>query len=184
MPGMSVRFGSHNDYGVHGACPLELSHWLLLGQCKYLSVCMFYYQTGKESQLSEKINAIAQHMGCLFSRQSDRDKPRTKFSKGVKKGKPQGHEMTGLMLVILATLRCAKGRNTLINQCRGEQKKCFACAQRVTDWVMLLETMLGMEAWLERCELRIETVKRFRKKGEGDHGHDEANRQKSGRDGL
>lgn len=159
----SVRFGAHNDYGVHGACPLELLHWLLLGQYKYLRG-MFYYQTGKESQLSDKVNAIAQHMGYLFSRQSDRDKPRTKFSKGLKKGKLQGHEMTGLMLVILATLRCTKGRNTLINQCRGEQKKYFACAQRVTDWVMLLETMLGMEAWLEQYELRIETVKRFQEK--------------------
>ena len=160
----AVRFGLHNDYGVHGACPLELLHWLLLGQCKYLRG-MFYCQTGKESKLSEKVNAIAQHVGHLLSRQSDRDKPRTKFSKGIKKGKLQGHEMTGLlMLVILATLRCAKGRNTLINQCRSEQKKYFACARRVTDWVMLLETMLGMEAWLERCELRIETVKRFRKR--------------------
>ena len=158
-----VRFGSHNDCGVHGACPLELLHWLLLGQCKYLRG-MFYYQTGKESKLSEKINAIAQHVGYLFSRQSDRDKPRTKFSKGMKKGKLQGHEMTGLMLVLLATLRCARGRKTLIFECRGEQKKYFACAKRVTDWVMLLETMLGMEAWLEQCELRIDTVKRFRLK--------------------
>ena len=90
-----VRFGLHNDYGVHGACPLELLHWLLLGQYKYLRG-MFYYQTGKESKLSDKVNAIAQHMGYLFSRQSDQDKPRTKFSKGIKKGKLQGHEMTGL----------------------------------------------------------------------------------------
>jgi hypothetical protein len=28
-------FGLHNDYGIHGACPLEILHWILLGMYKY-----------------------------------------------------------------------------------------------------------------------------------------------------
>ena len=37
----------HNDCGVHGACPLEVLHWISLGQYKYIRG-MFFFQTGKE----------------------------------------------------------------------------------------------------------------------------------------
>jgi len=47
---------------------------------------------------------MATSMGWLFQRQSDRAFPRTKFTKGVKQGKLCAHEMTGMMLVLLAVL--------------------------------------------------------------------------------
>ena len=40
---------------------------------------------GKTSILSKKLNALAKSMGYLLKRQSDRDLPRTDFSKGVRK---------------------------------------------------------------------------------------------------
>ena len=30
-----LRFGSHNDKGIHGACPIELLHWICIGQFGY-----------------------------------------------------------------------------------------------------------------------------------------------------
>ena len=155
-----IRFALHNDYGIHGACPLEILHWLLIGQYKYARG-MFFGQTGPESKLTVKINAIASQMGYLFGRQSDRDLPRTKFSKGIKKGKLMGHEMTGLMLVLAATLRPTKGRNNLLNESRGTQKLYFATKGHILDWLMFIETLLQMEAWLTQRQLPKASVERF-----------------------
>jgi hypothetical protein len=104
----SISFGKHNKCGIHGACPLEVLHWLLLGQYKYLRA-MFFDQLGDKSSVAEEINDIAAHFGKLFQRQSDRGLPRTMFSKGVNKGKLMGHEMTGLLLVLVCMLRSTSG---------------------------------------------------------------------------
>ena len=87
-----VRFGQHNDYGIHGACPLEVLHWLQIG--KYGYVCnMFFDQLGQPSALAEEFNAIVRALGKLFKRQSDRDLPRLNFTKGIRRGKLMAHEM-------------------------------------------------------------------------------------------
>jgi hypothetical protein len=36
-----IRFGAHNNEGVHGATPLEMLHALLLGIFKYVHDCFF-----------------------------------------------------------------------------------------------------------------------------------------------
>ena len=66
-----VRFGQHNDYGIHGACPIEVLHWLQIGKFTYLRD-MFFDQLGKTSDLSNKFNGIARALGKVFKRQSDR----------------------------------------------------------------------------------------------------------------
>ena len=53
-----VRFGQHNDYGIHGACPIEVLHWLQIGKFTYLRD-MFFDQLGKTSDLSKTFNGIA-----------------------------------------------------------------------------------------------------------------------------
>ena len=157
----TVKFGRHNEQGVHGACPLELLHWLNINKYKYLR-SMFFAQTGKDTLLARKMNVLAKTMGYLFKRQSDRDKARTDFTaKGVKKGKLMGHEMTGLIIVLAAVLRSTKGRETLLTESRGKQKEHFGVAHLVKDWALLLETMLQMEAWLKQDELRVYDVRRF-----------------------
>jgi len=30
-----LKFGKHNDEGIHGATPLEILHWIQLGQFGY-----------------------------------------------------------------------------------------------------------------------------------------------------
>ena len=125
---------------------------------------MFFGQTGDKSILTGKINAIASMMGYLFQRQSDREFPRTRFSKGIKKGKLMGHEMTGLMLVLLATLRSTKGRETLLKDSKGKQREFFGREVLIQDWIMLLETLLQMEAWLMQPSLKVESVDRLKTK--------------------
>ena len=157
------RFGMHNDYGIHGAAPLEVLHWICLGKYKYIRG-MFFFQTGKESLLSKRMDACAAEMGFLLQRQSDKNLPRTKFTTGVKKGKLMGHEMSGMILVLLAVCRSHRGRNMLLNESRGQQKKFFQREDFVTDWIMLLETLLEFEAWLRKPELDVALVKRARTK--------------------
>jgi hypothetical protein len=38
-----IRFGSHNNHGVHGSCPFEMLHALLLGIFKYTHEPFFPY---------------------------------------------------------------------------------------------------------------------------------------------
>lgn len=160
----SIRFGQHNNHGVHGACPLDLLHWMNINKYKYLRG-MFFEQTGKDTALSKRINTLARSLGYLYKRQSDRDKARTDFSaKGVKKGKLMGHEMSGLLLILVTCFRTAKGRNMLLTESRGAQKQYFGTPELIRDWVLVLETMLQWEAWLKQPELRVYDVRRFRMK--------------------
>ena len=142
-----VRFGSHNLQGIHGACPLDMLHTLCLGIFKYTRDC-FFEQVGKDSQISKKINAMAELYGNLFSRQSDRDLPRTKFKKGINKGKLMGKEYIGVLLLIAAILRSTKGRS-LLREARNT-KKYFGQDYQIQDWIILVETLIEWEAWLKK----------------------------------
>ena len=108
-------FGLHNQLGVHSACPMEMLHWIQLGVFKYTRQ-NFFDQIGPDSQLAKEINIIAISMGWLFQRQSDRAYPRTKFTKGVQRGKLMAHEMTGMMLALLTVVRSTKGRKLLLDE--------------------------------------------------------------------
>jgi hypothetical protein len=109
-----AMFGFHSIYGVHGSCPLEVLHWILIGSYQYVRG-MLFGQTGDKFILTGKINAMASMMRYLFQQLSDHEFPQTRFSKGIIKGKLMGHEMTGLMLVLLATLRSTKGGETRLH---------------------------------------------------------------------
>ena len=156
-------FGLHNNLGVHGATPMELLHWIQLGIYKY-SREMFFDQTGKTSELSRLMNAVASKMGWLFQRQSDRAYPRTKFTKGIQKGTLMAHEMTGLILVLVAAIRSYEGRKVLMNEGRGENALNFADNDRITSWIMLLETQLQFESWLKKESMSVSVVIRLRTK--------------------
>ena len=158
-----VKFGSHNEFGVHGACPVDLLHWLQIGKYKYKREC-FFAQTGESSNLSKSINTLACMHGAMFERQSDRHLPRTNFQKGLRTGQLAGHEMRGMILVLLSVLRSSKGRDTLMYGCRGEQVQYFNKLEKIKKWIKLLETYLMMEEWLNRETVRVFHVLRFRTK--------------------
>lgn len=158
-----ILFGKHNIHGIHGACVAEVLHWIQLGKFKYIRE-MFFMQTGDKSAVAIGINVLSQTMGMLFKRQSDRDLPRTKFSKGAKTGKLMAHEMTGLMLVLVAVLRSSAGRKLLLTQSRGDSRKYFGTPALIKDWILLLETLLQWEAWLNLPEISVFEVRRFKTK--------------------
>ena len=108
----SLRFGRHNKQGIHGACPVEMLHALLLGMFKYTRDC-FFKQIGDSSQIAESINAYSKEYGGLLSRQSDRDLPITRFANGIKRGKLMAQEYPGILLCMATVLRSTGGRAML-----------------------------------------------------------------------
>lgn len=158
-----IKFGLHNDYGIHGACPLEILHWILLGMYKY-SRGMFFDQAGDQSKLGVAINQACSSLGSLFQRQSDKRFPRTKFKGGIRSGYLQGHHFTGVILILACTIRTTRGRNIMKNLARGAQLTFFPDENWVQDWLLLLETQLEFEQWLKLPVMSVETVHRLRTK--------------------
>ena len=154
-----LRFGLHNDRGIHGACPWELLHAILLGIFKYVRDCMFA-QVGPDSKTAEEVNALAQMYGILLGRQSDRDKPRTKFGKGIAKGKLMAKEYSGVLLVMAALLHSVKGQALL----KSARKKNFKEDWQIQDWILLVETLLQWEAYLNLDQMDVKHVQRLKKK--------------------
>ncbi|MCA1800341.1 MAG: hypothetical protein LC650_03520, partial [Actinobacteria bacterium] len=154
-----IRFGLHNKRGVHGACPWEILHAVLLGIFKYIRDC-FFAQLGKDSVSAAEINALAQIIGALFTRQSDRTKPRTKFAKGIQKGKLMAKEFVGVLLVMAAILRCSAGQTIL----KKARKKNFKEDWLIRDWILLVETLLQWEAYLMSDQMQKKHVTRLEKK--------------------
>lgn len=158
-----LRFSLHNKLHIHGGVCMDPLHWIDIGQNGYTRDG-FFFQTGEDSNLSKKINNMATAIGMLLSRQSDKNMPRTTFSKGIKKGKVMAHEMSGILLVLSATLRSAKGRTTILTEARGDQKKYFKEDKDIRNWIMFLETQLQFGAWLKMPSQKVENIERCKTK--------------------
>ena len=158
-----LRFGQHDDTGVHGGTPLEMLHALLLGIFKYIRD-EFFYQVGESKQLPD-IESLAAEIGALLSRQSSRNKPRTKFGTGIKGGKKTAKEYTGIILLLLLVFRSEKGKQLLfkLHKKKGATAKKFT-PTNITDWTMMLETMLEWEEWLKSDEMKKVHVMRSKQK--------------------
>ena len=152
-----VQFGHHNGQGIHGACPMELLHHILLGIYKYCRD-QFFIQIGLKSEVAKEINALAKVLVRFFARQSDRDLPKTNFSKGIFEGKIMGKEFSGVMLLIAAILHTTHGKELL----KGK-KKHFSNGQ-LADWALLVETLLEWEAYLKLPRMEIKHLKRLKTK--------------------
>jgi hypothetical protein len=92
-----VWFGLHNVKGIHGATPWELLHGILLGHFKYIRDS-FLDQMGETLNTAKQINALAQEFRRLLQWQLDRNKPQTKFAKGILKGKLMAKEYAGVLV--------------------------------------------------------------------------------------
>ena len=154
----AVRFGCHNRQGIHGACPIEMLHALLLGLFKYIRDC-FFQQIGASSQTAEGINAYSKQYGELLSRQSDRDMPVTRFANGIKRGKLMAQEYPGILLCMAAVLRSTGGRAML-----RRKKRHFGEENALRDWSQLVETMLQWERWLKSVSMEKQHVKEAKQK--------------------
>ena len=151
-----LRFGLHNKRGVHGACPLEMLHAILLGIFMYTRDC-FFDQMGKTSVTARNMNGLSRKVGLLLARQSDRDKPRTKFSRGIHKGKLMAKEYTGVLLIMSALLQSEDGRSLL----RTARLKDMREKGKISDWASLVETLLQWEAYLTLGEMKKDHVNKL-----------------------
>jgi hypothetical protein len=157
-----LRFGLHNKNGIHGAMPLDMLHTIMLGILQRTIHC-FFEQIGPTSIPAGALNDLSKEYGELMHRQSDRNMPKTKFFTGVQHGKIMGMEHEGVMLLLALLLRSTKGRAIL-------QKHKVFCddaelgVERLADWQMLLELLLGWLMWLKSPRIRKVHLKAARKK--------------------
>ena len=151
-----VTFHQATDHGIHGACPSEMLHALLLGIFRYTRD-VFFEQIGKDSKLAEDINGLAKMYGTFFGHQSERDLPHTGFSKGIKEGKLMGTQYRGVLLIIAAVIRSDVGRHLL-------DKKKKIRENGIDRWSYLVELLLQWESYLCKREMRVDLVKRMAKK--------------------
>ena len=152
-----IRFSMGNDHGIHGSCPSEMLHAFLLGTFKYLRDIFFEY-IGKDSEGARLVNALSKVYSKFFARQSDRTMPGTTFTKGIQVGKLMGKDYRGVLLIILAILRSTKGQAVL------RKHKNFKLESSLMDWILLVETLLTWESYLNEPQMERRHVKRLEKK--------------------
>jgi hypothetical protein len=152
-----IRFAPRVNQGIHGSCPSEMLHALLLGVFKYVREC-FFEQIGHSSALADDINALAQQYGDKFGRQSERDMPKCKFSQGIQKGKLMANEFRGVLLVMAAIIRSSKGQALLM------KNKNFCDPKDIDNWGNLVEMVLEWEAFLNESEMTFKHIYALRKK--------------------
>ena len=151
----ALRFSMGNDRSIHGACPTDMLHSILLGLMRYIREVFFDF-LGNDSALAKLIDALAKVYCRLFGRQSDRSLPNTNFSKGIRGGgKMMAKEYRGVLLVMLAIFRCTKGREMM------EKSKYFKDDTSKDDWILLLEIMLEWDAYLNSESMLTRHVKRL-----------------------
>ena len=148
-----VRFGMHNEQGIHGACPMEMLHQIYLGTFKCVRDC-FFDQIGPTSQLADDINGYCCRYGEMLARQSQRDLPKTKFANGVRRGKLMAKEYPGILLCLASILQC-QGARTLLRQKRRKFKK----KSVIPDWQVLIDTLLQWDMWLQSDQMKTKHVK-------------------------
>ena len=153
-----VRFNMQNDRGIHGACPSEMLHALLLGVFRYVRNIFFEF-LGPESSLANDVNALALTFSKAFARQSERDMPHTRFTKGIQKGRLMAKEYRGILLLMLTILKSTKGRALV-----SVKKKTLGKDDIVSDWIMLLEMLLEWEVYLNEPVMEVKILKRLHRK--------------------
>ena len=134
----ALRF---HDRGIHGACPCDKLHTVLLGIFKYRSKA-FFERVGPKSQLAKDLHALGSLYGSFFQRQSDRTLPNTQLGQGLQKGKLMAKKHRGVLHVLVIACVCRAGRKLL------GRRKAFSEGNGSANWSKLLEMLLQWEAFL------------------------------------
>ena len=140
----NIRFRLHNNHGIHGACPMDMLHALLLGMFRCIRDC-FFEQIGPNSKLSDELNAWARQYGNFISWQSDRDFPKTRFASGILRGKLNAKDFPGILLCMAITLRCGAVRRLL------PRRRCTLFNNNVlNNWQLLIDTLTSMGTMVKK----------------------------------
>ncbi len=85
--------------------------------------------------------------------------PGTAFSNRIQVGKLMAKDYRGVLLIMLAIVWSSKGREIL------KRNKNFKDLQETTlnDWILLLESMLEWESYLNEPQMYVKHVKRLEK---------------------
>ena len=153
-----VRFSMGNRRGIHGSCPSEMLHALLLGIFKYIREIFFDF-LGKDSLLAKEVNGLAQLYAKLFRRQSERDLPGTAFTQGIRFKKMMAKDFRGVLLIMMTILRSTKGKELV-----SKKRQRFGREELLEDWILLIEVMLEWEAYLNEPRMELGHLKRLEKK--------------------
>ena len=151
-----VRFHQANTRGIHGACPSEMLHALLLGIFRYMRD-VFFEIVGKDSKLADEMNGLAKTYGWVFTHQSEKDLPKCNFTKGIKRGKLMATQYRGVLLLMAAIIRSDGGRKRMRKRRRFRKIG-------IDRWSYLVELLLQWEAYLCRKEMRKDLVKKMERK--------------------
>ena len=153
-----IPFHKANDRGIHGACPVDVLHTILLGLFQCVRGVFFDY-VGPHSHPAKQINGLAKEYAKCFCRQSDKTIPPMRFSNGIQEGKLMGKEYRGVLLLMLVLVQSQAGRRVL----RKSRKKKFKTEESMDDWALLLEMLLLMEGHLNVPEMEARDVKKLEK---------------------
>jgi len=107
------------------------------------SVTMSKKQKNINSSL-DNLNFVGHQMGAFLNRQSDRDKPRTKFKNSLfVTTKKCAHEQAGVLMCILLSLLTDRGRQICLEERTMRE-------EWVENMVYMLELILMVEVWLKK----------------------------------
>ncbi len=141
-----------NHRGVHGMTPAEPLHLLELGLFKYTieGFCVnlgYSPQSKSYPKIIKDLDNWARRIGRFLGHQSDRALPRTYFPNGISGGtKLAGHEMNGVLLVLLILCNLESSKRLLLSKMTEYQLR---------GWAALLEMLLSWRWWLKRPQLPL-----------------------------
>ena len=72
--------------------------------------------------------------------------------------------MTGVMLLLVLSIRSSAGRDHLRKKGCGDAKRHFDSDQKVINWIRMLETHLMFEQWLEKEEHSVDLLEKAKTK--------------------
>jgi Plavaka transposase len=157
-----LRFGCHNTRGIFGACPGELLHLIQIGWFKY-TMEAFVSQAGDKSSAIGQYDRLCAEIGFLMKRRSERDLPRTSFPKGFTSGSHlMANELPGCLLVMLLAFHTHRYGEIFANRRKYKQERGLGNKEHISDWVLLLTTLLQWHEWLKQDTISKTNIRRFR----------------------
>ena len=160
----NVRFGAHSDRGIFGACPGEILHLVLLGWFKYV-VQSFFKQIGQNGIPGRKYVRLCQDIASQLARQSDRNIPRTTCNDFSSASNIPGHEYAGILLIMLLAFETSRygeifDRARALTVHGGHADKHPGHDNFISDWKLLLTSLLEWWAWMKQPSIDRRCVKR------------------------
>jgi hypothetical protein len=146
-----------NLRGIHGMTPGEPLHVLELGLFKIVIEGFFVnigYNPWSKSypKILQQVDVWARRIGKALGHQSDRNLPRTYFPNGVTGGtKLAGHEMNGVILVLLILCKLTESRTLLLTSKYIDQ-------HQIRGWIKLFESLLVWRWWLKLPSIALAEI--------------------------